>query len=71
MQHRPYYKRVLQKEHMHLYQNSSALQISHRVPRNLGKTPSKKNEITRSSLNKLGWESTLRHWLALLANRND
>jgi len=70
MQYRPYYKRVLQKEHVHLYQHSSALQISHRVPRNLGKTPSKKNKRGRA-LNKLGWESTLRHWLALIGKRND
>ena len=38
---------------MRLYQNSSTLQISHRVPRNLGKTPSKKRKITRSSFKQI------------------
>ena len=50
----PYYKRVLQNEHVHLYQNSSTLQISHRrVPRNLGKTPSKQRKITKSSFKQI------------------
>ena len=36
-------------EHVCLYQNSSTLQIIHRVPRNQEKMRSKKHKITRSS----------------------
>ena len=36
-----------------LYQNSSTLQISHQVPRNLEKMPSKKHKITRSSFKQI------------------
>ena len=65
------HKRVLQNEHVRLCQNSFTLQISHRVPGNLGITPSKKHKITRDRpSNKLGLESTSRHWLAVIANRN-
>ena len=51
--HTLYYKRVLQNEHVHLYQNSSTLQISHGVHRNLGETPSKKHKIMRSSFEQI------------------
>ena len=41
------------------------------MPGNLGITPSKKHKITRDrASNKLGLESTSRHWLAVIANRN-
>ena len=58
-------------KNMRLYQNSFTLQTSHRVPRNLGKTPSKKHKITRSSLKQIRIEKyRLRHWLAFIANKN-
>ena len=37
---------------------------------NLEKMPSKKYKITRSSFKKARIKSTLRHWLAFIANRN-
>ena len=42
------------------------------MPRNLEKNAVQEtqNNEERAS-NKLGWESTLRHWLALIANRNE
>ena len=57
------------KKNTRLCQNSSTLQISHRVPVNL--TPSKKHKLTRDrASNKLRLESTSRHWLVVIANRN-
>ena len=42
------------------------------MPRNLGKTPSKKHKITRGrASNQLGSEiKYITHWLAVIANRN-
>ena len=68
----PYYKRVLQNEHVHLYQNSSTLQISHRrVPRNLGKTPSKQHKITKSSFKQIRTGKYITPLLALITNRTE
>ena len=67
----PYYKRVLQNEHVRLYQNSSTLQISHGVHRNLGETPSKKHKITRSSFKQIRMGKYITPLVTLITNRNE
>ena len=61
----------LQNEHVRLFQDSSILQISHRVHQKSRKMPSKKHKTRVRASTKQGSKSTLRHWLAVIvANRN-
>ena len=66
----PILRRGSQNEHGRLYQNSSVMYISHRVHQKSRKMPSKKHKITRLSFKKVRIEKSLRHWLAVIANRN-
>ena len=63
-------RRGLQNEHVRLFQDSSILQISHRVHQKSRKMPSKKHKTRVRASTKQGSKSTLRHWLAVIANRN-
>ena len=57
---------------MQLYQNSSTLQISHRrVPRNLGKMPSKQHKITKSNFKQIRMRKYITPLLALITNRTE
>ena len=72
----PWSERVCKKNMCVYSQNSSTLQISHRVLRNQEKMPSKKHKKTRSSFKHIRTENyitmitQLRHWLVVIANRN-
>ena len=64
-------RRGFQNEHVRLFQDSSILQISHRVHQKSRKMPSKKHKTRVRASTKQGSKSTLRHWLAVtVANRN-
>ena len=64
-----HFKRGLLKGHVHLYHNSSIMQISHRVLRNLEKMPSKKHKIRRSSFKNIRIEKYITPLASCLASR--